>query len=71
VTPSRRAVSRMKVRAVGVSNFTAKQMAIAHASLAEHGIPLATNQVQINLLNRNIERDQNRATARHCDWFRK
>jgi aryl-alcohol dehydrogenase-like predicted oxidoreductase len=48
-------VEACKIRAVGVSNFTAKQMATAHAVLAEHGIPLATNQVQINLLNRNIE----------------
>ena len=40
-------VETREVRAVGVSNFTAKQMATAHAILAEHGIPLATNQVQI------------------------
>ena len=57
-------VERREVRAVGVSNFTAKQMASAHATLAEHGIPLATNQVQINLLNRNIERNGILDTAR-------
>jgi aryl-alcohol dehydrogenase-like predicted oxidoreductase len=57
-------VEKREVRAVGVSNFTAKQMAIAHASLAEHGIPLATNQVQINLLNRNIEHNGILDTAR-------
>ena len=50
-------VESRKIRAVGVSNFTAKQMATAHVILAEHGIPLATNQVQINLLSRNIERN--------------
>ncbi|WP_118915608.1 aldo/keto reductase [Mycobacterium shigaense] len=44
-----------KIRSVGVSNFTAKQMASAHALLAQHGIPLASNQVQINLLNRTVE----------------
>jgi aryl-alcohol dehydrogenase-like predicted oxidoreductase len=44
-----------KIRSVGVSNFTAKQMATAHALLAEHGIPLASNQIQVNLLNRTIE----------------
>jgi aryl-alcohol dehydrogenase-like predicted oxidoreductase len=57
-------VERRAVRAVGVSNFTAKQMASAHAILAEHGIPLASNQVQINLLNRNIERNGILDTAR-------
>ena len=46
-----------KIRGVGVSNFTARQMELAHAALAEHGIPLATNQVQINLLHRGIERN--------------
>jgi aryl-alcohol dehydrogenase-like predicted oxidoreductase len=30
-------------------------MATAHALLAEHGIPLASNQIQVNLLNRTIE----------------
>jgi len=44
-----------KIRSVGVSNFTAKQMATAHALLAEHGIPLASNQIQVNLLNRSVE----------------
>jgi aryl-alcohol dehydrogenase-like predicted oxidoreductase len=57
-------VETREVRAVGVSNFTAKQMATAHAILAEHGIPLATNQVQINLLNRNIEHNGILDTAR-------
>ena len=46
-----------KLRGVGVSNFTARQMELAHAALAEHGIPLASNQVQINLLHRGIERN--------------
>src|SRR6202044_1940724 len=44
-----------KIRSVGVSNFTAKQMVTGHALLAEHGIPLAANQIQINLLNRSVE----------------
>jgi aryl-alcohol dehydrogenase-like predicted oxidoreductase len=57
-------VETRKVRAVGVSNFTAKQMTTAHATLAEHGIPLATNQVQINLLYRNIEHNGILDTAR-------
>ncbi len=53
-----------RIRAVGVSNFTARQMEKAHAALAEHGIPLATNQVQINLLHRRIERNGVLETAR-------
>jgi len=44
-----------KIRAVGVANFSARQMQIAHTELARQGIPLASNQVQINLLHRKIE----------------
>ena len=39
-------------------------METAHAALAEHGIPLASNQVQINLLHRRIERNGVLETAR-------
>lgn len=53
-----------KIGAVGVSNFSAKQLERAHAVLAEHGIPLASNQVQVSLLERGIERDGVLATAR-------
>ncbi len=44
-----------KVRAVGVSNFSAKRMAQAGAALQAEGLPLASNQVRINLLERSIE----------------
>jgi aryl-alcohol dehydrogenase-like predicted oxidoreductase len=44
-----------KIRSVGVSNFSARQMELAHASLASEGIALASNQVRYNLLNRRIE----------------
>ncbi len=44
-----------KVRAVGVSNFTAANLEKAHAALAKRGIPLASNQVRISLLDRSIE----------------
>jgi aryl-alcohol dehydrogenase-like predicted oxidoreductase len=44
------------VRAVGVSNYNANQMRSAHAVLTKHNIPLACNQVEYNLLNRNVER---------------
>lgn len=42
-------------RAVGVSNFNLEQMRLAHATLAKRGIPLATNQVEYNLINRKVE----------------
>ena len=44
-----------KIRSVSVSNFGADQMRRAHAALAKHGLPLAVNQVQYNLLNRKLE----------------
>jgi aryl-alcohol dehydrogenase-like predicted oxidoreductase len=44
-----------KVKAVGVSNFSAAAMERAHAALARRGIPLASNQVRISLLDRSIE----------------
>ena len=44
-----------KARAIGVSNFSAKKMAQAGAALQAEGLPLASNQVRINLLERGIE----------------
>jgi aryl-alcohol dehydrogenase-like predicted oxidoreductase len=52
-----RLVQAGKIRAVGVSNFTTRQMETAHDELAKYGIPLASNEVQINLLHRKIETD--------------
>jgi aryl-alcohol dehydrogenase-like predicted oxidoreductase len=49
------AVEAGKVRAVGVSNYSADQMREAHAALAERGIPLASNQVEYSLLHRQPE----------------
>ena len=51
------AVEAGKVRAVGVSNYSAEQMRVAHRALAERGIPLASNQVQYSLLHRRPEVD--------------
>jgi aryl-alcohol dehydrogenase-like predicted oxidoreductase len=51
------AVAAGNVRAVGVSNYTAKQMHEAHAALAARGIPLTSNQVQYSLLYRQPEVD--------------
>jgi aryl-alcohol dehydrogenase-like predicted oxidoreductase len=44
-----------RIRAVGISNFPAPMMRRAHALLAARGIPLASNQVKVSLLNRHIE----------------
>jgi aryl-alcohol dehydrogenase-like predicted oxidoreductase len=46
------AVEAGKVRAVGVSNYSAAQVRIAHVALAERGVPLASNQVEYSLLHR-------------------
>lgn len=48
-------VRRGRIKAVGVSNYSAKQMREAHHYLAERGVSLAVNQVQYSLLHRNIE----------------
>lgn len=61
------AVQAGKVRAVGVSNYTADQMRRAHARLATHGVPLASNQVRYNLLHRQPERDEVLAACRTLD----
>jgi aryl-alcohol dehydrogenase-like predicted oxidoreductase len=49
------AVEAGKIKAVGVSNFSAEQMREAHAVLAKRNIPLASNQVEYSLLNRDPE----------------
>jgi aryl-alcohol dehydrogenase-like predicted oxidoreductase len=51
------AVDAGKVRAVGVSNYSAAQMRAAYEVLARRGIPLASNQVQYSLLHRQPEVD--------------
>lgn len=49
------AVEAGKVKAVGVSNYSAEQMREVHAALAKRGILLASNQVEYSLLNRKTE----------------
>jgi len=49
------AVEAGRVHAVGVSNYSAKQLREAHGALADRGIPLASNQVQYSLLHRDPE----------------
>jgi aryl-alcohol dehydrogenase-like predicted oxidoreductase len=49
------AVVAGKIRAVGVSNYNADQLRKAHARLARHDIPLASNQVHYSLFYRRPE----------------
>jgi aryl-alcohol dehydrogenase-like predicted oxidoreductase len=49
------AVEAGKIKAVGVSNYSAEQMQAAYAALAKRGIPLASNQVEYSLLHRQPE----------------
>lgn len=48
-------VAAKKIRAVGISNFNARQMRACHAELARRGLPLASNQMPYSLLDRKIE----------------
>ncbi|MFX4302414.1 aldo/keto reductase [Alicyclobacillus tolerans] len=50
-------VEKGAIRYVGVSNFNAKQMRIAHQILSKYGIKLVSNQVKYSLLDRRIERN--------------
>ncbi len=50
-------VKRGMTRTVGVSNFDEKHMIRAYTTLARHGIPLASNQVQYSLLSRDVEKN--------------
>ena len=43
------------IKSAGISNFPAARMRKAHAELAKRGLPLASNQVKVSLLNRRIE----------------
>lgn len=51
-----RAFQQGLVGAVGVSNYPPAQLREAHRILADQGVPLATNQVEYNLLSRRPER---------------
>ena len=50
------AVEAGLVKAVGVSNYSLAQMRRTHDALARRGVPLASNQVQFNLLDRSAEK---------------
>jgi aryl-alcohol dehydrogenase-like predicted oxidoreductase len=49
------AVKAGKIKAVGVSNYSAEQMREAYEALVKRGIPLASNQVEYSLLHRQPE----------------
>ena len=48
-------LDRKLIKSIGVSNFSAQQMKKAWETLDKKGIPLVSNQVLYNLLNRKIE----------------
>jgi len=50
--------------AVGVSNYSVRQMERAHAALARRGVPLMSNQVEYSLLQRGPERSGLMQTCR-------
>ena len=60
-------VQQGRIQAIGVSNYSAKQMREAHSYLAARGIPLAVNQVQYSLLHRNIETNGVMEAARNLE----
>lgn len=48
-------VQQGRIEAVGVSNYSAKELREAHGILAKRGVNLAVNQVRYSLLSRQIE----------------
>ena len=58
------AVDAGLIRAAGVSNFDASQVRRAHGVLASRGIPLASNEVELSLARRGVERDGTLAVCR-------
>jgi aryl-alcohol dehydrogenase-like predicted oxidoreductase len=61
------AVRSGKIRAVGVSNYSAAQMRKAYERLERHEIPLASNQVHYSLLHRKPEANGVLATCRELN----
>jgi aryl-alcohol dehydrogenase-like predicted oxidoreductase len=56
-----------KARAVGVSNFSARQMRVAAERLDRHGVPLAANEVQYSVFHRDPERNGVLGACRELD----
>jgi len=57
-------VAGKKIRAIGISNFSAARMRRAHAVLAKYGLELASNQVKYSLLDRRVESNGTLAAAK-------
>jgi aryl-alcohol dehydrogenase-like predicted oxidoreductase len=53
-----------QIRSVGVSNFSAAQMRVAHDTLQKRGLSLAVNQVRYSLIDRSIEKNGILAAAK-------
>jgi aryl-alcohol dehydrogenase-like predicted oxidoreductase len=51
------ALQEGKIKAIGVSNFSEKQMRQAFDVLSKRGLPLASNQVEYSLLHRDPEKN--------------
>jgi len=62
-----RLVAEKKIRYVGVSNFSAERMRSAWETLQKRGIPLISNQVRYNLLDRSIESNGIMDVAKELD----
>jgi aryl-alcohol dehydrogenase-like predicted oxidoreductase len=60
-------VEQGRIKAVGVSNYSAEQMREAHKLLARRGVPLAVNQMRYSLITREIESNGVMAAARELD----
>ncbi|MFC1854057.1 aldo/keto reductase [candidate division CSSED10-310 bacterium] len=60
-------VAAGKIRAIGVSNFSASDMGRADRALHRRGLFLASNQVKYSLLDRRIESNGILATAKALD----
>jgi aryl-alcohol dehydrogenase-like predicted oxidoreductase len=59
--------ARGKIKAVGVSNYSASQMRRAAERLAKHGIPLAANEVHYSLIHRQPETNGVLDACRECE----
>lgn len=57
-------LAQRRIRAVGVSNFSARQMRRAHLALSSRGAALASNQMPYSLLDRRIESNGVMAAAK-------
>jgi aryl-alcohol dehydrogenase-like predicted oxidoreductase len=60
-------VAQGRIKAVGVSNYSAEQLREAHRLLARRGVPLAVNQMRYSLITREIETNGVLAAARELN----